>query len=309
MRLSFCGTPAFAIPQLQALLSDPFFEVVQVVTQPDRPAGRGHKMQPSALKVFAQERGLPVMSPENINSPESIEALKKLNLDTIVVVAFGQILKKDFLNLCPQKIVNLHGSVLPRWRGAAPIQRALMAGDKTSGVSLQVVVAKLDAGPVIGEVQVNVPVEMNAMELHDVLAMGGAELFLNQFKAFLKGEITPKVQDESLVTYAHKISKEETKINWDWTAEKVHNHVRGLFMGPQAWTVYDGKNYKIHQTRLCPLTGPAGQVLTVGKNYFVVACGDQSVEVCMLQPESKKKLTTEEFLKGFPLQKGVFFGA
>jgi methionyl-tRNA formyltransferase len=309
MRLSFCGTPAFAIPQLEALHSDQFFEVVQVVTQPDRPSGRGQKLQPSPVKVFAQERGLPVISPENINSPDVIAHLKSLNLDAIVVVAFGQILKKDFLNLCPQKCVNLHGSLLPRWRGAAPIQRSLMEGDKFSGVSLQVVVSKLDAGPVIGEVQVDLPSTTNALELHDELSKAGERLFLNEFKEFLRGNITPKIQDETKVTYAHKISKDETQINWQWPAEKIHNRVRGLFMGPQAWTKLDGKTYKIHRTRVFERSGPPGEILEVQKEFFVVAGGEKSVKIEIIQPESKKKMPVEEFLKGFPLQKGAVFEA
>jgi methionyl-tRNA formyltransferase len=315
MRLAFCGTPGFAIPQLEALLSDKFFEVVQVVTQPDRPSGRGQKLQPSPVKVFSQKAGLPVLSPENINSPESIESLKQLNLDAIVVVAFGQILRKDFLNLCPNKCVNLHGSLLPRWRGAAPIQRALMEGDRESGVSLQVIVAKLDAGPVIGERPLTLPIDMNALELHDQLSQLGASLFLDDFKRFLKGEITPKAQDESQVTYAHKISKDETKIDWSWPAARIHNQVRGLFMGPQAWSSLDGLNYKIHRTEVvigvvsCTGSRQPGEVLAVEKDFFIVGTGENSLKVSLLQPESKKKMSAEEFLRGYSLKKGAVFGA
>lgn len=306
--LGFCGTPAFAIPQLEALLSDPFFEVVQVVTQPDRPAGRGHKLQPSPVKVFAESKGIPVISPENINAPDVISHLQGLNLEAIVVVAFGQILKKDFLSLCPQKCVNLHGSLLPRWRGAAPIQRSLMEGDSGSGVSLQVVVPKLDAGPVIGEVAIPLPKDMNALELHDALALAGKKLFLNDFKKFLKGEVEPQVQNESLVTYAHKISKDETKINWSWPAEKIHNHVRGLYTGPQAWTTLASKAHKIHKTRVHPRGGVAGEVLDIQSDFFIVGTGLNSLEIWEIQPESKKKMPSSEFLRGFPLKKGDSLG-
>jgi methionyl-tRNA formyltransferase len=309
MRIAFCGTPAFAIPQLEALLSDKYFEIVQVVTQPDRPSGRGQKLQMSAVKVFANSQNLPVLSPENINSPDSIETLKKLNLDAIVVVAFGQILKKDFLDLCPNRCVNLHGSLLPRWRGAAPIQRSLMAGDKVSGVSLQVIVAKLDAGAVIGEAALDLPENMNALELHDELSKSGARLFLNDFKNFLENKITPTPQDETLVTYAHKISKEETKIDWTWSATRIHNQVRGLFMGPQAWSPLHGVNYKIHRTSLDERSGPPGEVLAIEKDFFIVGTGEKSLKVWLLQPESKKKMSVEEFLRGFSLKKGAAFGA
>lgn len=306
-RILFCGTPEFAIPSLQALSADSDFEVVQVISQPDRPAGRGYKLQPSPIKLEAQTLHLPVSTPENINATEVIDSLKSLKLDAIVVVAYGQILKQAFLDLCPQKNVNLHGSLLPRWRGAAPLQRSLMVGDKNSGVSLQVIVRKLDAGPVIGEKKVPVPLEMNTLELHNLLAREGAALFTREFKAYLRGEIQPQHQDESLVTYAEKISKEETRIVWTETSVVIHNRVRGLYMGPQAWSTSHGKSYKIHATRLQSSSGKPGELLQVGSGVLRVACGQGSVDVLEIQPESKKKMLVEEFLKGTTLKVGDQF--
>jgi methionyl-tRNA formyltransferase len=308
-RILFCGTPTFAIPSLKALSEDPFFKVEMVATQPDRPAGRGHKLQPSPVKVFAEQKNIPVITPENISAPEVVKQISDLDLDACVVVAYGQILRRDFLNLFPQKCVNLHGSLLPLWRGAAPIQRSLMAGDKETGVSLQVVVSKLDAGAVIGERRFEVPENMNALESHDRMSALGVELFQNEFKAFLEGKITPRIQDESLVTYAHKIAKDETRIDWLRPASELHNFVRGLYMGPQAHTSVQGKNLKIYKTSVSALTGVPGEVVQLEKSIFSVACGSGSLDIHELQPESKKRLSAEEFLRGFPLRRGESFGS
>lgn len=309
-RILFCGTPEFAVPTLETLSQHPELSVVHVLSQPDRPAGRGHQLQASPVKKKALELGLPVLTPQNINSPENIEFLKTLDLDAIVVVAYGQILKKSFLELCPQKCVNLHGSCLPRWRGAAPIQRAIMAGDTESGVSLQVIVQKLDAGPVIGERSIKLDSQINALELHNQLQVLGLDLFKNEFLKFLKDEITPFPQNEAEVTYAEKIQKQEAQIDWSLPAEKIHNLVRGLAMGPQATTKLSGVNYKIHQTKVQPSSkSPAGVVVDIQKNYFTIACGTGALEIWQLQPESKKRMGVEEFLRGFSLNKGDRFGS
>lgn len=309
-KLLFCGTPTFAIPSLRALVNDKDIEIGLVLTQPDRPAGRGQKLQPSPVKVFAQKNGLTVLSPESVNASEFIEKLKRENFAACVVVAFGQILKQPFLDLFPKRCVNLHGSLLPRWRGAAPIQRALMAGDHISGVCLQVVVKKLDAGAVIGERAVELKDEMSALTLHDRLSELGASLFAEEFKGYLKGEIKPIEQNESQVTYAHKISKDETRINWKQRAQDIHNQIRGLAMGPFAWTRRNGKTYKIHQAKVhYDITGAPGEVLEAQKDRLVVACGQSSLSILEIQPESKKKMPVSEFLKGSPLSKGDTFEA
>ncbi len=308
-RVLFCGTPEFAVPALQTLTKNSEFKVVQVLSQPDRPSGRGHKMQASAVKQKAIELQIPVSTPENINAPENIEFLKTLQLDAIVVVAYGQILKQPFLDLCPQKCVNLHGSCLPRWRGAAPIQRAIMEGDAQSGVSLQVVVKKLDAGPVIGERVLPLHPDITSLELHNQLQILGAELFEKEFLGFLKGEIQPQQQDESQVTYAAKIEKSEALINWTWPAVKIHNLVRGLSMGPHASSVYKNLQFKIHQTKVSPINikKTPGEILSVGKDHFTVACGDGALQVWQIQPESKKRMSVEELLRGFPMTVGESF--
>jgi methionyl-tRNA formyltransferase len=314
-RLLFCGTPEFAVPSLEALAKTS--QIVHVLSQPDRPAGRGQKLQASPVKKKALELGLPVTTPENINEVPNIEFLRTLQLDAIVVVAYGQILKQPFLDLCPQKCVNLHGSCLPRWRGAAPIQRALMAGDRESGVSLQVIVKKLDAGPVIGERRIPLDRDINAIELHQRLQTLGVELFEKEFISFLNGKQTPIVQDEAHVTYAEKIQKSEARIDWSWPAEKIHNLVRGLALGPSAVSRFLDQDYKIHKTRVvgadmekshrAPSKTKPGTVVSVASDHFTVACGEGVLEVWQLQPDSKKRLSAEEFLRGFSLPQGGVF--
>ncbi len=317
-RVLFCGTPSFAVPALETLSKMSDIKIVQVLSQPDRPSGRGHKLQGSAVKQKAIALQIPVSTPENVNSLENIEFLKTLALDAIVVVAYGQILKQPFLDLCSQKCVNLHGSCLPRWRGAAPIQRAVMAGDAESGVSLQVIVKKLDAGPVIGERILKLNNEINSLQLHDELQVLGGELFTNEFLGFLNGEIEPRLQDESKVTYAAKIEKAEAQIEWSWPAVKIHNLVRGLAMGPHATAIFKGANYKIHQTRVNDFSSDQnssqtwqsnshGKILTVAKDHIVVACGVGALEIWQLQPESKKRMSVEEFLRGFQFSPGERF--
>ncbi len=309
-RLLFCGTPEFAVPSLEALQQ--ITQVVHVLSQPDRPAGRGHKLQASPVKKRALELGLPVSTPENINDLQNIDFLKTLELDAIVVVAYGQILKQPFLDLCPSRCVNLHGSCLPRWRGAAPIQRALMAGDKESGVSLQVIVKKLDAGAVIGERRLFLNSEINSLELHNQLQVLGVDLFKKEFLQFLDGALKPKEQDETLVTYAEKIQKTEAMIDWTWSASQIHNLVRGLAMGPHATSALAGHHFKIHQTRLSDKSfswASPGTVVDVQTDHFTVACGEGFLKVLQIQPESKKRISAEEFLRGFRLSVGGQFGA
>ena len=306
-KLMFCGTPTFAIPSLKALLEDPDFKVEMVLSQPDRPSGRGHKLKASPVKEFALANNLAVETPESVNTPEFMSQLKSLSLDACVVVAYGQILKQAFLDHFNSQCVNIHGSLLPRWRGAAPIQRALMAGDKETGVSLQRIVRKLDAGPVIGERSLAAPEALNALELHDQLSLMGGDLLVNEFKSYIRGELEPKEQDESKVTHAEKISKEESRLNWSWPGKKVHDHIRGLAMGPYPWTELSGVKYKIHKTELNPRSGEPGTIVSATKEQLTVACGEGSLNILEIQPESKKKLTINEFLRGSQFQEGDRF--
>lgn len=304
----FCGTPEFAVPPLLKLIGDSDFEVKAVLSQPDRPAGRGKKLKPSPIKETAIANDIPVFTPEKVS--HIIEEIKAINADLAVVVAYGQILPQSFLDIFKFGCVNIHSSLLPRWRGAAPMQRAIMEGDDTTGVSLQKIVQKLDAGDIIGERVIDLPLEMGATELYSSLSALGAELLEKELKQFLQGHLTAKAQDESLVTYAHKISKEEALLDWKQSALQIHNKVRGLDMGPFTYTTYQDKQLKIRKT--IPLNKnsdkPPGVIVAVGKDSFEVSCGKQTLEVLEVQPESKAKMKVGDFIRGYHLKEGDQLG-
>lgn len=309
-KILFCGTPQFAVPSLEALHHDPRFEIVSVFSQPDRPSGRGQKLQPSPVKKKALELGLTVEAPEKASAKEVVQSVQDKGLDAAVVVAYGQILSQAFLDSFKEGCVNIHSSLLPRWRGAAPIQRALMSGDNISGVSLQKVVKKLDAGPIIAAKGLPLTAEIGALELTEKLSDLGGELLLQSLEAFLKGEGNLKTQDESLVSYAAKIEKAEGRLDWKQSASSVHNKIRGLNMGgPFAYTTFHDRNLKIHKSYPSSLkeVGPPGQVVQIEKDHFVVACGEGALELWVVQPESKARMNAADFIRGYHLKKGDCF--
>lgn len=305
-RILFLGTPFFAATSLQRLLDDDHFEIVGVVTQPDRPAGRKMQLKPSPVKELAARAGLRVFTPETVNKQEFRDEIRALGAESAAVVAFGQILGQKFLDLFPSGSVNVHGSLLPRWRGAAPIQRALMAGDTESGVALQIVVRALDAGPVLGVRRLALPAEMNAVELHDQLAVLGADLLHVEYVDYLRGNLIPVAQDEALVTIAPKIEKMEARLDWSQTASEIHNRVRGLQMGPFAYTTRAGAGLKIHRTRVADGSGAPGRLQVEGNSLFV-DCGSGRLELLEVQPESRSRMTVVDYLRGYPVKDGDQF--
>lgn len=309
-RAVFFGTPDFARSHLQTLLECPNYEVVGVVSQPDRPAGRKMQLQPSPVKQLALEKSIPVITPEKIRTGDALETVKSWQPDVCVVVAYGQIFPKDFLNAFPRRVVNVHGSILPRWRGAAPIQRAIMAGDKETGVCLQIMVPELDAGDVIGERKLPISPDMNAIHLHDQMKSVGAELLKSDLLKYLNGEIQPKQQDASKVTYARKIDKSEATVDWGLQAEEIHNRFRGLVMGPGTKTSHRGMQLKLTNIKVgsADKTGTAGEVVDVRPEYLEVQTGLGTIQITELQPESRQRMAFSEFLKGYPLEKGERLG-
>lgn len=307
VRTVFFGTPEFAVPTLEALVEDSRFEVVHVISQPDRPAGRKMRLTPSIIKARALELGLPVTTPEKCNTPEFLEFFKTLNADLAVVVAFGQILPQKLLDVLDQKFVNLHGSLLPRWRGAAPIQRSIMEGDLKTGVSLQVMVKKLDAGAVISEVATLIEPNENAISLHDRLSLLGARLVQDTLPQYCAGEITPTAQDESLVTYAHKIEKSESEMDWNLPAKQIHQNLRGLALGPGAFCIFKGKKLKIHRALVISRNSDQrpGCVSMVEAQSFSVQTGEGQLQVLEVQPESRSKMDVKAFMLGNPLELGL----
>jgi methionyl-tRNA formyltransferase len=309
-RVVFLGTPEFAVESLKGMIADDHFDIVAVVTQPDRPAGRKMQLKASPVKELALAHGLTVFSPETVNTQEFRDQIAALKPESAAVVAFGQILGQKFLDLFPRGSVNVHGSVLPRWRGAAPIQRSIMEGDTEGGVSLQIVVKKLDAGPVLGLRRLAIAENMNAVELHDALKIQGAELLHQEYADYLRHMLTPVPQDESQVTIAPKIDKAEAHLDWTKPALSVHNRVRGLAMGPAAYALIDGKPVKIHRTSVASrdeASSEAGRVLAIsqdGTPALRVACGEGSIWVHEVQPESRQRMSISDFLRGYPLKTG-----
>lgn len=307
------GTPDFARTALESLFAEEHFEIVGVVTQPDRPAGRKMKLTPSPVKEFAQEKGLPVFSPETVNTPEFRAEIEKLGAESAVVVAFGQLLGDAFLALFPKGAVNVHGSLLPKWRGAAPIQRSLMAGDQETGVALQMIVKKLDAGAVLGVRKVPLSEDDTAANIYPLLAKLGCELLATEYMDYLRGHLTPIAQDESQVTIAPKIKKSEAAIDWSKPASEIVNLVRGLALGPVPHArSSSGATFKIHRAKLASRPSDSttvkktpGAVLEIDSDSFVVAAGDgKGVRVMEVQPESRAKMAVRDFLKGYPIAVG-----
>lgn len=311
IRALFLGTPEIARFCVEAMIKDPHFEVVGVVTQPDRPQGRKLQLHPSPVKALIQPLGIPILTPENINTDEVLHEIAGWRAEVVVVVAYGQILKKKFLQMFPDRVVNVHASLLPRWRGAAPIQRAIMNGDTETGVCLQVMVRKLDAGPILGSRRFALEPEMNAFDSYKQCEQLGAQLIQVDLMDYLRGNLSAIPQDESQATYAPKIDKAESEINWHQPAVTIHNQVRGLAMGPVAQTHFKGKIVKIHRTRVADSASGAalpGQVIKADEKSLLVQCGRGSLDLLEIQPESRTKTPVGEYLRGYPVQPGEIFG-
>lgn len=309
-RLLYLGTPDFAVAPLEALLSSSRFEICAVVTQPDRPAGRGYELKPSPVKERALQAGLPVFAVEKIDE-SLLEQLKEYRADSAVVVAFGQILKKVFLESFPSGAVNLHASLLPRWRGAAPIQRALMEGDLETGIALQRVVPKLDAGPLIGVRKLVLTDAHTATEVYEQLKPLACDLLMKEYFDYLNGMLVPVSQDESKVTIAQKIQKEEGEVNWARSAQEIVNQFRGLSVWPGVWTYRNGKMLKLKKIKVAggETQKTPGTVIDVMKDTFHVACGHSTrLEIEEVQPESRSVQRVADYLKGYPLQQGDRLG-
>lgn len=313
LKVCFLGTPEFAATSLKFILSDPYYRVVGVVTQPDRPAGRKLQLTPSEVKVVALEHGLPVLTPENLRKqPEMLEQIKSWKADLAIVVAFGQILNDEFLNSFEFGAVNIHGSLLPLWRGAAPIQRSLQNGDKITGVALQKVVKQLDAGGVIGVRKIEVQDDWNANFMYAKLAEMGTELLKRELKDYVSGNLIPVKQDESLVTIAKKIDKSESEIDWRSSSESIHNQVRAFSMGPGSFTWLNGKKIKVHKTTVRSSnvedSARIGHVLGIHASRISVQCGRGIIDLLELQPESRNRMTAADFVKSASLDTKARFG-
>lgn len=302
MRIVYMGTPDFAVPALEKLAQSPDYTVAAVFTQPDKPKGRKMVMTPPDVKVCAEKLGIPVFQPSSMRSEEAYNSLKELNPDVIVVAAYGQILPKAVLDLPKFGCVNIHGSLLPKYRGAAPIQQSVLDGEKVTGVTTMLMDVGLDTGDILLKAETEIGENETAGELFDRLAVLGGDLLVETLDKLKKGEITPQKQDESLATHTSKISKELCPIDFNKSAFEVHNKVRGLNPWPIAVTEIAGKTVKVYSSRVSDMSGAAGTILSL--KPFVVACGDKSVELIEIQPQGKKRMTAQAFLAGHKLNIG-----
>lgn len=295
LRLVFAGTPEFAARHLQALL-DAGHPVIAVYTQPDRPAGRGHKLMPSPVKLLAQQHGLPVLQPATLRDPAAQAELAALQPDLLLVVAYGLILPQAVLDIPRLGCINSHASLLPRWRGAAPIQRAIEAGDEQSGVTLMQMEAGLDTGPMLRKVTTPISAEDNAASLHDRLALLGARAMAEAICPLAQGTLAGQQQDDTLATYAHKLNKEEARINWQRPAVELERQIRAFYPWPVSHALLAGETLKV--LNACPGegTGAPGTILQASKQGLTVACGSGALCLTRLQLPGGKPLAFADLL-------------
>ena len=301
MRVVFMGTPDIAATCLKRILADGF-QVVGVYTQPDRPKNRGMKLFPSPVKEVALEHNLPVFQPENFREEETVKELADLKPDVVAVVAYGRILPQKVLDVAPLGFINIHASLLPKYRGSAPYQWAVLDGLQETGVSAMYLCREMDAGDVIDVAKTPIDPNETAGMLLDRLAVLGAELLSSTLSKVEKGEAKGIPQDESLVCYAPMLDKSMCPIDFTKTAQQVHNQVRGLHPWPVATTCIGDKNMKIHETVIAEGKGEPGQILGLTKTGLLIACAEGAVEIRSLQAEGGKRMGAVDYFRGHPLE-------
>jgi methionyl-tRNA formyltransferase len=307
MRIVFMGTPDFAAPCLQALLDSPH-EVCGVFTQPDKPKGRGHKVLPPPVKQLAGRYGVPVYQPATLKTEDGVAPLRELSPDLIVVVAYGKLLPKAVLELPKYGCINVHASLLPKYRGAGPIQWCVLNGETETGVTTMYMAEGLDTGDMLLKTKTTIGENETASELHDRLSVIGAKLLTETLEALEAGALNPQKQDDSLACYAPMLSKELSAIDFTRPARLVHNQIRGLSSWPCASTILHGKRLKIYRSELADgYHGGCGEVLD--EKRLIVGCGEQTA-VCLseVQYEGSKRMKSEDFLRGHKVEKGTRLG-
>jgi methionyl-tRNA formyltransferase len=295
-RIVFMGSPEFALPSLQALAEA--FHVVGVVTQPDRPAGRGRQLTPPAVKVLAASLGLPVIQPARLKEPQAMEQLHSWRPDVIVVAAFGQILRPAVLDLPPFGCVNVHASLLPRWRGAAPIQAAILSGDTETGVTLMRMDAGLDTGPILSQQSTPIHATDTAGSLSDRLAEMGSTLLIETLPAYVSGKITPQPQDDALATLAPKLEKSAGELDFTQTAVQLARAVRAYNPWPGAYLNWHKQRLNLYKARPAPGNKGRPGERTIHENFPAIVTGDGLLVLELLQPAGKPKMSGDDFLRG-----------
>ncbi|WP_462173630.1 methionyl-tRNA formyltransferase [Pseudoalteromonas xiamenensis] len=297
LRIVFAGTPDFAARHLAALIHS-HHEVIAVYSQPDRPAGRGKKLKASEVKELALQHNIPVYQPENFKSDEAKAELAALNADVMVVVAYGLLLPKAVLDMPKFGCLNVHGSILPRWRGAAPIQRSIWAGDAETGVTIMQMDVGLDTGDMLHIVTCPIESTDTSASLYEKLAQTGPSALLETLDQVASGSTQPVKQDDAEANYAKKLSKEEAQIDWTMGAEQIERNIRAFNPWPVAFTQMQNHTVKIWQAEVDVRSGEAGKVLSADKSGIVIATGDKALRITLLQPEGKKPMSAQDFLNG-----------
>ena len=301
MKILFMGTPDFALFSLKALVEQSAHEIIGVITQPDKPSGRGYKLTPPPVKVYAEEKNIPVYQPATLRTEEFAELLSGLDPDCIVVVAFGKILPKNVLDYPKHGCINVHGSLLPKYRGAAPMQRAIIDGEKITGITTMYMAEGLDTGDMIDKAEIEISLEDNFETIHDKLGECGADLLLGTLEKIENGTVTRTVQDDAEATYAAKILKDECKLSFDSDALSIHNKIRGLSPFPLALVrTPDAKILKIVASEIADEKDEhtnIGEVISLD-NGIEVACRRGSIRLTRVVPEGKSRMNASDFIRG-----------
>jgi methionyl-tRNA formyltransferase len=301
-RVVFMGTPAFAVPSLKALAAAE--QVTLVLTNPDRPSGRGQAMTSSPVKLFAQSLGIPVFQPEKARAPESVARIAAEAPDLIVVVAYGHILPQSILDIPHIFCINVHASLLPKYRGAAPINWAIARGESVTGVTIMKMDAGMDTGPMLLARDIPIGDDDTAETIYPRLAALGAEALADALRRLHAGTLAETPQDSALATYAPMLRKEHGRIDWSRPAKDVRNLVRGMTPWPSACAGHDGKTIKVLAADLCAATGEPGEIVSIGKEGIAVACGDGGLCIRQLQPEGGKPMPSWSYVQGRRMAKG-----
>jgi len=307
MKIIFMGTPDFAAASLEALIASRH-EIQAVVTQPDKPKGRKGELTPSPVKVIAKREGIKVYQPLKVRDEEFVKTLRAYNPDVMVVVAFGQIIPLSILKMPKYGCVNIHGSLLPKYRGAAPIQWAVLDGEKETGITTILMDEGIDTGDILLKKTIKIDADETSGSLFDKLKALGAETILETLDELEKGSITPTKQGESPTAYAKMLTKAMGLIDFTRSAKELDCFVRGMDPWPSAYTLLAGKTLKLWKVRAVEKSGKAGSVIEIGKESFTIACGEGAIEVLEVQLEGKKRMSAGDFLKGSTLNKGQELG-
>ena len=301
LKIIFMGTPDFSIPTLKTLLNSNH-KILHVYSQPAKKANRGQKINSTPIELFSKENFLKIRTPESLDSEEEFNFLKDLNPDLVIVVAYGKIIPKRFLNIPKYGFFNVHASLLAKWRGAAPIQRSIMNLDTETGISIMKINEKLDAGPVILQEKIKINENIDTLTLSRVLSELGARAMLNSLDEIIDGKAKFIDQNHKQATYAKKILKSEAKIDWKKNAKSILAKINGLNPNPGAWFEYDNQRFKVWKAKIINEKNKVGTIIN---NNLTIACRDQSIQILQIQKEGKNRQSTEQFLTGNKINKGI----